>query len=143
MQESKTKVLLDTSVILQALRGNRIVGTLFTSELEIKVTYFVDPVVLQEILLASAAQEAGGDPDEVLRHLNVITSEAPLNREELHNIKQIRNRLVHANDWLILDTARDYDVLLTYDNDLHVLGRTEGVNTKTPEDFLAEFGVQS
>lgn len=144
MHQGKVRAFLDTSVILQALKNDRIARTLFTPDVEERVTYYVDPVVLQEMLLASSTQETRLRADELLQHLQVTNTEGgTLRQDELHDIKKIRNRLVHANDLLILNTARDYDVLLTYDSALRAMGRAEGITTRTPEDFLAEFGVQS
>jgi predicted nucleic acid-binding protein len=143
MPSRRLKVFLDTSVLVEALRGGRNANALFTSAPEQAATYVVNPVVVQELLLVSAAAETKMDLNELIQHLHVLDTEALLSPEMLVNIREMRNRLAHTNDLLILGAAHDCDFLLTYDQDLLALGDAAGVATRTPEDFLAELGAES
>ncbi len=142
MPDKRLKVFLDTNVLIEALRGNRAASALFTSKPEEAVSYVVDPVVIQELLLASASEENKTNLNDLIQHLQVLGAEVPLSPQLLESIQAMRNRLVHTNELLILGAARDCDVFLTYDNDLRELGNVAGVATKTPEEFLAELGVE-
>jgi predicted nucleic acid-binding protein len=142
MPDKRLKVFLDTNVLIEALRGNRAASALFTSKPEEAVSYVVDPVVVQELLLASASEENKTNLNDLIQHLQVLGAEVPLSPQLLESIQAMRNRLVHTNELLILGAARDCDVFLTYDNDLRELGNVAGVATKTPEEFLAELGVE-
>jgi predicted nucleic acid-binding protein len=143
MPDERLKVFVDTNVLVEALRGRRSVAALFTPKSEAAAAYVVNSVVVQELLLLSAATETKVRLDELLQHLDVLAIEAPLNPEVLANIRAMRNRVAHTNDLLILGAARDCDLLLTYDQDLLSLGDATGVATSTPEDFLAELGAES
>jgi predicted nucleic acid-binding protein len=142
MPDKRLKVFLDTNVLVEALRGNRVARALFTSKPEETVFYVVNPVVVQELLLASASVENKTSLNDLIQHLQVLGTEAPLSPEMLESIRTVRNRLVHTNELLILGAARDCDLFLTYDNDLLQLGNAAGVATRTPEEFLAELGVE-
>jgi predicted nucleic acid-binding protein len=48
----------------------------------------------------------------------------------------VRNRSVHTNDVLILETAQRCDVLLTNDQELLRLGNDADIAAMTPEAFL-------
>jgi len=141
MANKRLKVFLDTNVLLAALQGNKTVNALFKPGPESAVSYVIDPVVLQEFLLA--AQGTSGDLSDVIKHVHILDAEAPLSPETLAEIRAIRNRLVHANELLILGAARNCDILLTYDQDLLSLGDEVGVTAKTPEGFLSELGDKS
>lgn len=141
MADKKLKVFLDTNVLLAALRGNSDANALFEPGSERAASYVVDPVVLQELLLA--AQGTTTDLDKIIQHVHVLDTEAPLSSERVAEIRALRNRLVHANELLILGAARDCDILLTYDKELLRLGDAAGVVTKTPKSFLVELGDRS
>lgn len=141
MPDKRLKVFLDTNVLLAALRGDESVNALFGPEPESAASYIIDSVVLQEVLLA--AQGAGDDLGEIIKHVHVLDTEAPLSPEVAAEIRVVRNRFVHANELIILGAARSCDILVTYDQDLLSIGDEVGVTTKTPEGFLAELGDES
>jgi predicted nucleic acid-binding protein len=142
MPDKRLKVFIDTNVLVEALRGNPAARALFTSKPEETASYVVNPVVVQELLLASASQENKRSVNDLIQRVHVLGTETLLSPAVLENIRTIRNRLVHTNDLLILGDARGCDLLLTYDNDLLELGNATGVATRTPEEFLAELGVE-
>jgi predicted nucleic acid-binding protein len=143
MPRERLKVFLDANVLIEALRGSPGASALFTRQSEEAASYVVTPVVVQELLLASPAIEAQESLDNIIQHLNVVSGETPSSPEVVATIRSIRNRLVHTNDLLILGAARDCDLLLTYDQDLLRLGDAIGVESKTPEEFLAALGAES
>jgi predicted nucleic acid-binding protein len=143
MPDRRLKIFLDTSVLVEVLRGSRGASALFTPGPEQAASYVVNPVVVQELLLVSASAGTKMDLNELIQHLHVLDTETLLSPEVLASIRKMRNRLAHTNDLLILGAARDCDLLLTYDQDLLSLGEAAGVATKTPEDFLAELGAES
>jgi predicted nucleic acid-binding protein len=142
MTDKQLKVFLDSSVLIEALKGRPGAIALFRRKPERDISYVVSPVVIQELLLVHTATNYKSDPDELLQHVHVLNIETPVSPEVLTNIRQVRNRLAHTNDLLILDSARDCDLFLTYDADLLSLGNASGVAAKIPEDFLEELGVQ-
>ena len=142
MPNERLKVFLDTNVILEALRGTRGARALFKSESEEVASYVVSPVVVQELIFAAGDAESKTVLDELIQHVKVFSSEVPVSPEFVADILRARNQLVHANDVLILGEARGCDFFLTYDQQLLSLGDAIGVVARTPEAFLAEFGVE-
>lgn len=141
MERKRIRAFLDTNVLLMALRGERSARLLFSREAEQFATYVINPVVLQELLLASPSAEDPVDLDEFTKHFEVIGADVLANPEVLAYVRQLRNRVAHTNDLLILGSARGCDILLTYDQELLALGDFAEVATATPEDYLKGLGV--
>ncbi len=141
MPSERLRAFLDTNILLSALRGDEWPKRLFTPDAEQYARYVVNPVVLQELLLATAATAPGVDIDGVTRHLEIIDAKLDEDSEVLAHARGLRNQAVHVNDLLILGSARDCDVLLTNDQDLMNLGQDARVRMATPEQFLRGLGV--
>lgn len=134
---TKLKVFLDSNVVLKYLRGKDDVEFLFSSETLSKVTYSVNPIVIQEILL-SQPEYPKRNLDEFKNHLEIKELNKEVSDEILSRVRQIRNKIVHTNDLLILGSAADCDYILTSDKDLLDLStehKVEGVNAITPQEF--------
>jgi predicted nucleic acid-binding protein len=142
MERKRLRAFLDSNVLLAAIRGEQGARRLFSPEAEQYATYVVNPVVLQELLLASAAAEGKVDLDELTKHFEVISADVLSDPGVLAYVRQLRNRVAHTNDLLILGSARTCDILLTYDQGLLTLGDFAEVATATPEQFLEGLQVR-
>lgn len=134
---TKLKVFLDSNVVLKYLRGKEDVEFLFSSETLSKVTYSVNPIVIQEILLAQP-EYPKRNLDEFKNHLEIKELNKEISDEIFSRVRQIRNKIVHTNDLLILGSAADCDYILTSDKDildLSTVHKVEGVKAITPQEF--------
>lgn len=141
MTSKRLRVFLDTNVLLSAIRGDEWSRRLFTREVASYATYVINPVVLQELLLASAASENGADLEQITKDFELVSADVLANPDVLAYVRQLRNRAVHTNDLLILGSARGCDVLVTQDKELLTLGDAAEVATATPEQFLTGLGL--
>jgi len=143
MAEPKIRAFLDTNVLLEYLRGKPELQALFTPQVEERVTFAVNPVVLQELMLASGAAERHIDFATIASHLQVLAAEAFTSPETVDRLRQARNYAAHANDLMILASSRHCDVLLTYERKLRELGKSAEVEAETPEEFLEDLQLAS
>ena len=143
MAQPKIRAFLDTNVLLEYLRGKPELQSLFTPAVEQRVSFAVNPVVLQELMLASGATERNIDLATIASHLEVLTAEAFTTSEAVQRLRQARNLVAHANDLMILASSRHCDVLLTYDRELRELGETAEIEAETPEEFLEDLQLAS
>jgi predicted nucleic acid-binding protein len=138
----KIRAFLDTNVLLEYLRGKVELQALFSEDVRQRAAFAINAIVLQELLLAGDRPEGGVDLTRVVPYLEVVGAGVELSSPEvIAELQQLRNRLVHANDVLILAGARSCDVLLTYDRDLLNAGPAAAVRSETPEEFLEELGT--
>jgi len=88
-----------------------------------------------------ATRPEGIDLTKVVQYLDVVGAGVDLYSPETQaELRELRNRIMHPNDVLILAGARSCDVLLTYDSEL--LGvENAAVRSETPEAFLDELGT--
>lgn len=141
MSSRKIRAFLDTNVVLEYLRGKVELQSLFSEDVRQRAAFAINAIVLQELLLAGDRAE-GVDLTRVVPYLEVVGAGVDLSSPEvIAELQQLRNRLVHANDVLILAGARSCDVLLTYDRDLLDAGPAAAVRSETPEEFLEELGT--
>ncbi|HUS05110.1 MAG TPA: PIN domain-containing protein [Bryobacteraceae bacterium] len=128
-------VFLDTSVIMGYLRGEPSAAPVFSAEASGRIRFAVNPIVLQELLLAADAvglSEFAGIRD----HLRVL----PIDYEKVEalvpRVRALRNRLAHSNNILILSSASVCDFLVTRDAGIKTLVTAEKPNVVTPEEFV-------
>ena len=109
-------VFLDTSVIIGFLRGNPPEAKLFSAEAAGRICFAVNPIVLQELLLAA---DAAGRPEfeHIRDHLRVLPLDLVKAEALLPKVRALRNRIAHSNDILILSSADECDFLVTRDVD--------------------------
>ncbi|HLN02545.1 MAG TPA: type II toxin-antitoxin system VapC family toxin [Bryobacteraceae bacterium] len=127
-------VFLDTNVILEYLQGKAAAAELFSAEAAGRIRFAVNPIVLQELLLAA---DAGQPEFERIRdHLRVLPVDFAKAEELLPRVRALRNRLVHANDILILSSADECDFLVTSDARLKNLTTSEKPQIVTPQELI-------
>ena len=128
-------VFLDTNVIIGYLRGDSSAAQLFSAEADGRIRFAVNPIVLQELLLAA---DAAGRPEfeRIRDHLRVLPVDIAKAEALLPRVRDLRNRLAHSNDILILSSADACDFLVTSDvllKDLVLAGKPQVV---TPEELV-------
>lgn len=128
-------VFLDTNVIIGYLQGDPSVAKLFSAEAVGRIRFAVNPIVIQELLLAA---DAAGRPEfeRIRDHLRVLPVDFAKAEALLPRVRALRNRLAHSNDILILSSADDCDFLVTRDALLKNLVIAEKPQVVTPEEFL-------
>lgn len=142
MPSRKIRAFLDTNVLLAYLGGKVELQPLFSEDVRRRAAFAVNAIVLQELLLARGRAEDGVDLTQVVPYLEVIEGDVDLSSPAFAaQLQQLRNRLMHTNDVLILAGARSCDVLLTYDRDLLEMGPAAAIRSETPEEFLEELGI--
>ena len=128
-------VFLDTNVIIGYLRGDPSAAQVFSAEADGRIRFAVNPIVLQELLLAA---DAAGRPEfeRIRDHLRVLPVDFAKAEAFLPRVRALRNRLVHSNDILILSSADECDFLVTSDVLLKNLVTAEKPQVVTPEELV-------
>lgn len=130
-------VFLDTNVIIGYLQGEPSAARLFSAEADGRIRFAVNPIVLQELLLA--ADGAGRPEFERIRdHFRVLPVDFAKAEALLPRARALRNRLAHPNDILILSSAGECDFFLTRDALLKALVTAEKPQVVTPEELVTQ-----
>ncbi|HMD97026.1 MAG TPA: type II toxin-antitoxin system VapC family toxin [Terriglobia bacterium] len=132
--QERPLVFLDTNVIMDYLRGEPAVLQLFSAEANGRARFAVNPIVLQELLLAAAA--AAPEFERIRDHLRVLPVDLAKAEALLQRLRAVRNRVTHSNDLLILSSADECDFLVTRDKLLKNLVTTEKPQVVTPEELV-------
>ena len=137
LETKRPLVFLDTNVIIGYLRGDLSIAQLFSAEATGRIRLAVNPIVLQELLLAA---DAAGRPEfqEIRDHLRVLPVDFAKAEALLPRIRSLRNRVAHSNDILILSSADQCDFLVTSDTDFKNLVTAEKPQVVTPEELVAQ-----
>jgi len=136
---SKKRVFLDTNVLLTYLRDGTPESLFAPATLE-RVTYVINPVVLQELLLASAKHESYSKWQSLAGQFEVTAIDASLfDSDAVKRLLTLRNRAVHSSDFLIMASAatNDCEYLLSYDHAILYANAETPYSTMTPDDFVA------
>jgi len=138
---SRIRVFLDSNVLASYFLGKPEAKRLFDRDVTKRVQYIISPLVLQELLLMSdelAKKENGEQINELLsKYLTVKELDEDTIRASVDRIKELRNRLVHANDLLNIQVAAiTSDFFVTKDKDLLSLKHVDSVEVITPERFF-------
>ena len=138
---SRIRVFLDSNVLASYFLGEPDAKRLFDRDVTKRVQYIISPVVLQELLFMSdelAKKENGEQIDKLLsKYLTVKELDEDTITSSVERIKQLRNRLVHANDLLNIEIASTTsDFFVTKDKDLLSLKHIDSVEVITPERFF-------
>jgi predicted nucleic acid-binding protein len=131
-------VFLDTNVIIGYLHGDPSVAKLFSAEANGRIRFAVNPIVLQELLLAG---DAVGRPefDRIRDHLRVLPLDLAKAEALVPRAQALRNRLAHANDILIVSSADECDFLVTTrDMLLRTLVTDQKPQVVTPEELVGQ-----
>lgn len=132
-------VFLDTNVIIDFLRGDPAARQLFSAEAHGRASFAVNPVVLQELLLAADA--AGPKFGRIRDHLRVLPVDVAKAESLLARLRDLRNRTVHSNDFLILSSAGECDFLVTKDKRLKNLVTSDKPQVVTPQELVTRLRV--
>jgi len=138
-------VFLDTNVIAAYLRGESPSSEIFSPAVLKQVRLAINPVVLQELFFLVESSKNPEILDELQEEVNVIPVNLQKAEEYLKYAADLRNRIAHSNDVLILSSAAECDYLVTYDKALSkALGSlsTSKPQIVTPEQLLSELGTK-
>jgi predicted nucleic acid-binding protein len=128
-------VFVDTNVILGYLQGDPSAAQLFSAEESGRIRFAVNPIVLQELLLAGAGDRP--ELDGIIDHLRLLPVEIAKAEALLPRARALRNRLAHANDILIVSSADECDFLVTNDVLLKNLVTSPKPRVVSPGELLA------
>ena len=130
-------VFLDTDVIIGYLRGEATAVQLFSAEAKGRIRFAVNPIVLQELLLAA---DAARNPEfeHIRDHLRVLPVDYEKAELLLERVRALRNRITHSNDILILSSADDCDFLVTRDVGMMNLTPDDKPQVVTPEELIIQ-----
>jgi len=144
--------LVDSSVIIEALKGNFIAKRVLQSiENDSK---FINPIIFSEVLFVFLKLVTGksyltlrGNPEEIGKHRDKLEkvylylrdnfSELPLTEEiEEKAFEFVLNYGLLPNDAIILATAKFYDLtLVTLDSDFVDAAKSEGIEIIVSDSF--------
>lgn len=138
---SKTKVFLDTSVFVYLLQDEQQhLWVLFSDDSLKRFTYIINPVVYQELLLAAERTSESVSFEAIDRHIQLLPLDYLTSSEKLQQqVRELRNRVVHSNDVLILGSVieSECEYFLTYDQALIKASQGLQFDAMTPEDFIS------
>lgn len=129
-------VFLDTNVIIGYIRGDPTAVQVFSAEAAGRIRVAVNPIVLQELLLAD---DGASRPEfeQIRDHLRVLPIDLAKAEALLPQFRAQRNRFAHSNDLLILSSADECDFLVTSDALLKSLVSAAKPQVVTPEELVA------
>jgi predicted nucleic acid-binding protein len=127
-------VFLDSNVIIAYLQGEESATQLFLAEAEGRIRFAINPIVLQELLLAANAASRP-EFERIRDHFRVLPIDFGKAEAMLPQVRALRNRLTHSNDLLILSSAAECDFLVTRDTLLKNFVTTGKPQVVTPEEF--------
>jgi len=136
--KTKITVLLDTNVIFMYIMGKTELTNLFSDKLLESVQYAINPVILQELLIAGSPFPEQFDIEAFSKKFIMLPIREVDSPEFLDRMKGFRNKVAHANSFLILGSGRNCDLILSYDVNMLELGQAAGVKVLNPEEFLAQ-----
>ncbi|ENB2089717.1 hypothetical protein [Vibrio alginolyticus] len=136
--KKKIVALIDTSIFTSFFEGDRFVDELFKPDQLDKVSYAVSPIVLQELLLAGDPFASQEQLQELFKSFEVIPVDLFSSQDMIAKVRNLRNRIAHGNNFLLLSSALKCDYLISYDNELSDLASQFEIATLTPEAFIKE-----
>ncbi len=107
-------VFLDTNVIIGYLRGEPSAAQLFSAEAEGRIRFALNPIVLQELLLAADGARQPGF-ERIRDHFRLLPVDFAKAEALLPRARALRNRLPHPNGILMLSSAEKCDFFVTRD----------------------------
>lgn len=143
MQQSNGKplVFLDTDVIAAYLRGEPSSSHLFSKEVLGKIHLAINSVVLQEVLFLGETYNRTEILDAIQQEVDLLPLNFNKAEEYLKQAADLRNRVAHSNDVLILSSAADCDYFVTYDQRLKKTLSSIPANKPqvvTPEQLISQ-----
>ncbi len=143
MQQSNGKplVFLDTNVLASYLRGEPASSYLFSDEILKRVNLAINSIVLQELFFLAETRKHPEIFDEIQKGVSLLPLNFEKAEEYLENAANLRNRIAHSNDVLILSSAANCDYLVTYDQALQKTLNSLSTNKPqvvTPEQLISQ-----
>lgn len=132
-------VFLDTNVVAAYLRGESPSSRIFSQDMLKKVRLAINSIVLQEIFFLGETRKHPEIIDKLQHEVKVLPVNLEKAEEYLENANNLRNRLAHSNDILILSSAAECDYLVTYNQALMSLSSNKP-QVVTPEQLLTQLG---
>lgn len=138
---SRLRVFLDTNVLASYFLGKPEAQRLFDRDVTKRVQYIISPLVLQELLLISdelGKRERAEEINKLLsKYLTIEQLDEDSVKGSVERIRQLRNKIVHANDLLNIQVAATTaDYFLTQDKDLLSLKEVGSAEVISPEQFF-------
>ena len=139
--DSKPLVFLDTNVVASYLRGELPSSDLFSHEIAEKVNLAINPIVLQELLFLEETIKHPEVFHEIQQEVRLLPLNLERTDEYLKQADNLRSKIAHSNDILILSSASDCDYFVTYDKVLkNTLSSfsTSKAKVVTPEQLISQ-----
>lgn len=136
--EKKILAFLDTNIFAYLFRNEKRLNRLFEKDVLEKVKYVVNPIVIQELFLAGDSFAPKDELEKLTEQFEVIPVDIIRSEILLKKVRNLRNRVAHSNDLLILGSAQNCDYLISYDKALTQFGKELEIPILTPEEFLNE-----
>jgi predicted nucleic acid-binding protein len=133
----RLSVFLDTNILAEYLQGRH--PTLFSEQTLKRVKFAVNPIVLQELLLIADADKHSDRLEQVKQLVQVLPIDFQHVEAFLPKVKELRNRVMHSNDILIVTSAANCDLLVSNDKDLKQLS-PQRPEILTADEFFARLG---
>ena len=130
-------VFLDSSVIIAYLQAEPSAVQLFSAEADGRIRFAINPIVLQELLLAANAANRQ-EFERIRDHFRILPVDFGKAEALLPQVRALRNRLTHSNDLLILSSAAECDFFVTRDTLLKGLVTTDKPQVVTPDEFATQ-----
>jgi predicted nucleic acid-binding protein len=132
----RVSAFLDSNVLLDYLRGDTAAAHLFDPEVVARAQYSIDPTVLREVLLLANASQQSKLSALIRERISLLAIKPEKISDTLRRLRDLRNRLVHSDDALILSSASDCDYLITTDLALTQLQQGTRPEVVTVDQFL-------
>lgn len=139
----KLKSFLDSNVVISFLQGTEESQGLFSERVLAKVQYVISPIVYQEILLVTRLMEkrdllrTGTTLAFIDSFVKVITIATSKTRTDSEILRQLRDRMVHTNDIVLLQAAiENCEYFLTLDRELLQIKELATLKIVSPTEFL-------
>jgi predicted nucleic acid-binding protein len=140
MSDEKTKVFLDTSVMIRLFSDDPDAWSLFSKPFVDRFTYVIAPTVAHELMHAGAVK-TDEDLDALMRHVEVLPVANLTGLRDLQGrVRALRNSLAHPNGIIVLGTAEQAGCkyLVTLDHKLLDISDAADVIVRDLPTFLSE-----
>jgi predicted nucleic acid-binding protein len=136
-ERKRPLVFLDTNVIVGYLRGEPSAAQLFSAEAKGYIRFAINPIVLQELLLAADAADRP-EFERIRDHFRLLPVDFAKAEALLPRVRALRNRIAHSNEILILSSADECDFLVTEDRMFKILASAGKPLVVTPKELATQ-----
>jgi predicted nucleic acid-binding protein len=135
LSADRPRVFLDSSVVKAYLEGVPPSARILDPKVLAAFRLAVNPIVIQEALSVAEALGQGGLLADLQSQVQILPVDLKRAESLLPSARELRDRLIHSNDILMLSSAMDCDILLTYDLTVGLVAGGE-LQVLTPEEFF-------